>query len=900
MVDSAHMRPLLLISCSVLTCAYFLVVPQGMAASSPIEPIITTLSNGMRTIVVPKHGAPVVAVQVWVHVGSKDEDASTRGLAHIQEHMLFQGTKQYGSGTIFKTVQSVGGDMNAFTDYDETVYYITLPKEKIATALAILSSMMHEASIAPEQLKKELEVVMEEFRRDTQDPGRMLHEAVTATAFREHPYRHPVIGYKDTIEQTTVDQVRNFYTRWYVPENMTLIIVGDVDTKTLEPLISQTFEKIPSRKNPKRDIAPEPPQNDVRSVVVQGSFENASLNIAIRAPKYTEDDAPAMDVLMSILGTGQSSRLVQNVKERDHLVSNIGAAYYSVEQQFLSMIEADIESKNSVRALTAILRELERLKHAPVLEQELNRAKVQLQAAVHFKEQSYDGAAKNLGYQIIAGGRIDSEAQYLKKVATVTPLDLQEIARKYFIPKNLTVGFLYPNDDRNTLSRQRIATTVNRALKLSTKDVKSLPAHVASLTFDHSSGVTKVRMVNGLTLLVREDHSTKTFSAQALLLGGVRLETAATNGVSTFLSRMLLRGTTRLNQSDIASKLDTMAASISPFSDRNTFGLSLSSLSTYSTETLSLLHTLFTESTFPKDQIENVRSQLLDGLARKKDNPFLLSFQQLNRGVYGSHPYGLPQDGSLDVIKRLNRSDLEQFAAKNIRPRNMVIAIAGDVSTDQIIEMISSSFGAMTDSGDAAFAALPVNESAGEQKVLTSYGQYSQANIFLAFPTFALDHSDRYALAVADSILGSEGGRLFSHLRDQESLAYSVQGFIINGLKTPGFYALYLGCAPEKTDRALESLEREVQNIVKDGVTDKEVSDAVNSIAGTYVVGLQTPDAQAHLLAVSERFGLGFDDYLHFVERIRAVTKEDVHRIAKTYFDRQKATLSIVRPVEVK
>ncbi len=827
-------------------------------ANTPADgaPRLSTLDNGMRVVIEENHSAPVVAIQVWVHVGSKDETDATRGLAHIQEHMLFQGTKTYGPGTIFKTVQAAGGDFNAFTDHDQTVYHITLPKEQLATGMGILSSMMHEGTIDADLLAKELEVVMEEFRGGKQDPVRTLEQAVTGTAFGSHPYKHPVIGYQPTIQNITQKQVKDFYDNWYVPENMTLVIVGDIDPATVQKQIDQTFGNIARRDNPKRAIAPEPAQQGVRSVILKAPFENTSMEVAVRSPHYTDEDVPALDAVMSILALGDSSRLVQNVQERDRLVTSIDGGLIAQEQPYLSFIEADIDAKDGGRALFAILGELRSMKERPVSDAELARVKAQLQAALLYNRQSFNGQAHNLGFQQVIGGSIYEEQRYLNGVDDLTPQQVQAAAQKYFVPDAVTVGVLYPEQEKHMLSQARIARIVQRALGSKSGVIAkpvaqknsgvvsaqaALPkAVVADRKHDAKTGVTTVTLKNGLTLLVREDHSTATFAAQALMLGGVRSETNSTNGISAFVSQMLMRGTDTMDQGQIAQTLDSMAAHITSASDRNTLGMSLSSLSNHSRESMTLMSQLLQNSTFPDDQVEQVRSLLLNGITRKADNPFLLSFQQLNRTMYGSSSYGLNQDGSADVIGKLQRKDLQEYAAKTIVPGNIVLSVVGDVNTDAMIDLVDATFGAMPAKTFAA-PVLTAPQFAKSQTKAELTGDFEQANIFLAFPTFTLENDDRYALAVTDSILGSTAGRLFSTLRDQESLAYTVQGFIINGLGTPGFYGVYLGCDPAKTDKAIAGLEREIKKLADEGVTEREVQDAIGSITGDYVVGLQTP-----------------------------------------------------------
>jgi len=849
------------------------------------------LENDLTVLQEPIHSTPIVSLQVWVHVGSKDETDETRGLAHIQEHMLFQGTDQFPSGTIFQTIESVGGDFNAYTNIDRTVYSIILPAESIETGLSILSSMMQSALMSEEDLEKELEVVMEEFRRGEDSPGRVLQEAVFANAFTEHPYTHPVIGYQDTIAETTREEVLSFYSDWYVPENMTLVIVGDIDPAETKQLVQKTFGTLISRDNPKRDIPPEPLQQEPRAVVAHGPFQNTSLMIAFKGLPFAHADTPALDLLHMILGSGRSSRLVRSIFEQQQLVTNISAASYTPEHTGLGIISATLLEENAEAALDAILTEILLLQREFVTAQELAKAKLQLASDFVYQKEGYGGIADTHGFFHMLAGSVDKEREYVQLIESVTKEDIRSVARQYFQKEFLTVGILSPEGE-DILSQEQMLQSIDTVF--AEAETLTIDESPPERTDDTELNVTKVQFGNGMTLLVRKDESVETLAFRAVFVGGLRSESPQINGVNNLMNQLLTRGTEGSTADDIADRLEGMAAGIAGFSGRNSVGIFGRSLSSDWQDFLGFAAELLMESTYPEDQLELVRDLTLDSIERRNDSSGALAFDTFTALLFDAHPYSMHSIGTPESISTLSRDDILTHAAQYLVPHNLVLSIVGDINVDAVISQIEQTLGqwkpSHTDPIELFPPAAAFPDSAIEKRIPSNK---NQSSIILGFPGMTLDDPDRYAFDVLDKILSGAGGRLFKELRDTQSLAYSVSGIRTDGVD-PGLYGVMLACDPDKTEAAIAGLQEEIRKIREEPVGSEELQRAIDYLTGTFAIDLQTFSSQANVLGFSERYGLGYGDYASYLENVQTVTAEDVQRLAQEYFTLDQSVLVVV------
>lgn len=439
---SAH-KILSLVAAALLLHIFPLLLQQGFAA----EPREFVLTNGMKVLLVEVPKAPVATVQVWYKVGSRNEVMGRAGLSHMLEHMMFKGTAKYPKGSFSRLIRKNGGTDNAFTSQDFTAYFENLAADRVELALELEADRMQGILFDMNELKTEREVVKEERRLRTEDdPQGALVEALFAQAFLSHPYHWPVIGWFGDLDAMTLEDLQRHYDTFYSPNNATLIIVGDIKADTLLPTIKQLFEPIPRGPEPKPLTTMEPEQRGERRFLLKREAQVPFVMMGYRVPNYTSEDSYALDVLESILQRGKSSRLYQSLVYEQKSSLAVGAEYGLMQTDpGLFYFYALVSPGQKVEAVEeALNKEIKRLQADPPTEQELQRAKNQVEAARFFEQDSNFRHAMLLGQAETIGAGWRKVDQFLERIRAVTAKDVQRVARQYLIDDNRTVGSLIP------------------------------------------------------------------------------------------------------------------------------------------------------------------------------------------------------------------------------------------------------------------------------------------------------------------------------------------------------------------------------------------------------------------------------------------------------------------------
>jgi zinc protease len=409
------------------------------------------LKNGMKVIVKEDHRAPTVAHMVWYKAGSMDEQNGTTGLAHVLEHMMFKATKTMESGEFSRRVAALGGRENAFTSKDYTAYFQQVEKSRLSKVMALEADRMANLVFSKDEFVQEVRVVMEERRWRTEDqPIPLLYEALNATAFFSHPYHHPIVGWMSDLENMTVGDTKAWYGRWYVPNNATMVVAGDVDAKEVCALATRHFGSIPKR--PLNAIRPqeEAPQRGIRRVTVKAPAENPYVALAFKAPTLRDvekdNDAHALNVLAAILDGYDNARLNAKLVRTDRVANSAGAGYSNIARgPSLFLLDGTPTSKVTTEQLEKLLRaEVERIAAEGVSEEELKRVKTQLIASQVYKRDSVFGQAMEIGVMEMSGLSHTKIDRIIEKLASVTAEQVQAVAKKYFGDDQLTVATLVP------------------------------------------------------------------------------------------------------------------------------------------------------------------------------------------------------------------------------------------------------------------------------------------------------------------------------------------------------------------------------------------------------------------------------------------------------------------------
>lgn len=423
---------------------FFLLVPVfGQAAK--IEEVI--LPNGLKVILLEEHKAPVVTFQVWYKVGSRNEITGKTGLSHLLEHMMFKGTPKYGKGEFSRIVAKNGGTENAFTGNDYTAYFENFASDRIELSLELESDRMQNLIIDPKEFQLEAEVVKEERRtRTDDDPYSFLIEKLYAIAFLVHPYHAPVIGWMSDLDHLTRDDAFDYYKRYYQPNNATIVVVGDFDTKALLPKIKTAFEKIPKGPAPPKYIPPEPPQLGERRTVVKREAQLPFVFTTFHTPNYKSPDTYALTVLANILSSGKSSRLYRGLVYQQQIALDAGGHYDGLTADpELFYVYATARPQVSPEEIEeALTDEISRLQTEPVSNQELQKAKNQIEAEFILGSDSNFYRAMRIGTAETVGAGHEYVTRFVDNIRKVTAQDVLRVARKYLVEDQRSVGTLLP------------------------------------------------------------------------------------------------------------------------------------------------------------------------------------------------------------------------------------------------------------------------------------------------------------------------------------------------------------------------------------------------------------------------------------------------------------------------
>ncbi len=856
-------------------------IPLSLEAKTPPEPSGSavvfpdstarhwTLPNGLTLIVQEDHSAPVASVQVWCETGSIHEGKWLgAGLSHILEHMLFKGTEGRAPNAIAQEVQALGGYINAYTTFDRTVYYIDLPSAGVSKAVDILADAMMNSTLPEEEYVKEQEVIRREFAMGEDDPGRVSSRLQLSTAFQAHPYRVPVIGYLDVYNQLTRDDVMAYYKARYVPNNLFFVVTGAVDGEALHKQLEEYFAKYPRRALDPVYISKEPKQLGRREEHREFPTKLTRLSLGWHIPELTHPDVPALDLLSVVLGGGRSSRLYLKLREELGLVHSVNAWAYTPGDAGVFGITATLDPERREAVERAVMEVLDAVRRDGVTDAELAKAQRQTLSSQLNGLTTAKGRAADLGMNWMATRNLNFTRDYLNAVQAVKPEDLQRVVARYFTDDNLTVTSLNPTG--------------------------SLPKAESGAKEEAVAEIQKFTLSNGLRLLVREDRRLPLVSAVATFKAGVLTESEATSGLTRLAAQTLLKGTKQRSAAQIAEEIETLGGGIGAEGGQNSIGVKLSVMKPDLAKGLEILADVVIHPTFPEAAVERERAVQLAAIKAEEDQPTAVAGALLRRTLFPGHPYGLKASGTETSVKGLTREQLERFHEEYLVGANGVLAVFGDVKAEEVRALVEQQFAALP-KGKAALTEPPKAAAFTEKVEAVEPSEKQQAILMIGYRGGDIFAKDRYALDLIDTASSDLGSRFFIRIREQMGLAYFVGSRNMPGLTT-GPFTFYLGTDPAKLEKVKTEFLDEIGKLAREGLTAEELERAKAKLLGQMALRDQSSEAMAHVVALDELYGLGYDHYRTVEQAVKAVTLEEVRAVAQRLFRDQPFAVAIVRP----
>jgi zinc protease len=840
--------------------------------------LVRILENGLTVILAERHTAPVCNLQVWVRCGSLTEGKLTgAGISHYVEHMLFKGTKKRSLGQMDRDIRRAGGNHNAYTSLEQTVYHVTLPSRNLHIALDCLADAVMNSAFDAEECVKEKEVIIKEINRGRDNPGWAFYYSISQLRHQRDPRRHPVIGYRNIFEKITREQLVAYYQKHYIPNNMFVVAVGDFDAEKTFKQIGEAFKDFQRKEYLPISIPRDPPQASPRSMTVRnGLFQEARVMLSWQTVAMSSPEMYPLDMAAAVLGQGRTSRLHRRLVEKEQVALSVSASNHTPSVPGYFSISARCQEKNVEKVIALMEEELAKLISGGIEKTELQRVKSRLAASEIFQRESVRGLASSLGHDFFSTGNINFSRHYRKRMDKVQAPEVVTALKKYILP-----------------------FTRSRMVGLPAKDPTAKPVKEGGPGNKTAHGqIIHKTLPGGCRLLIYPRSADPIVAISAVFLGGLRYEDPQLSGLSNMMAKLLTRGTKKFSSEQLAEIVADSGGSLHGYGGRNSFGVSAKFLARDLELGLKLTAEVLSNPTFPKEQLEKMRVQSLAGIKRRKERLWTVNDMLLDSSLYQKHPYSQRSMGNAKSVSKIKQTDLVEFHRRFCRSANMVLCVAGDVTVNEVLKLIEKHFSQLLRPRKDLFAAPQVSSPTAITGIIRrsqGMANINQAMVMLGFRGPDLNNDDRFALQGLKVVLSGMGSRLFVELRGKQSLAYAVGCYNDFGLQTGGVI-FYIGTKPEQVPQALAAFQKEIATIRNTLVSDEELQRAKNSMLGHQIRRRQSISSIAQGLAYKELYGLQAESYFGENEKIEALTKEDLQAAAKRYLDPKNYVLAITRP----
>ena len=855
------------------------------------------LGNGLTVLICRDPSAPVVAIVTYLRAGYFDETDDVVGIAHVLEHMFFKGTERRGVGEIARETKTSGGYLNAHTIYDHTSYYTVLPAASFERGLDIQADAYANSVIDAGELARELEVIIQEARRKTDNPSALATETLFAVLHDTHRMRRWRIGHEDGLRRLDRAALMRFYRNFYRPSNTILSIAGDVDIDSALDAVDRTHGRI-ADDVVVRDPGPaETAGIGFRYRELDGDIARTQLLFGWRTPGTMDPDTPALDLLATVLGSGRASRMYRAVRERS-LASSIGVHNYTPRDLGVFVVHAENEPAKTTDAGRAIWTQLADVRDAGVGAHELERARCVLEARWIRQLETMEGQASHLAEWEALGDWTLAE-RYLERLLTSTADQVRDVARRYVQPDLGGVVVYRPRSApamaedasaMHALLDERPAAPLAPGPPRTPSPLLAVPPAAPELESE-LDGVRVYRTGAGLHLLARRKPGAPIAHLGVFILGGATEEGRNHGGLTTLLARTVIKGTTHRTATQIAEDAELLGGSIASTVGADGFGWTFSVPTRHTEAALELLADVVQHATIPEDAFETERTVALADIAMLRDDMYRFPLRLATEAAFGEHPYGASSLGTDESLRGLTVGDVRTWHRRRVLESTAVVAIVGDVDPDLVAASAGRAFIELR-TVDASSLAAP----RWPDTLVTRIEEREKAQTALAigFPGPTRLDPERYVAQLLAGVASGLGGRFFEELRDRQSLAYTVHAFP-SARRLAGAFFAYIATSPEREDTARDGLLAEFAKLTEEPVTAEELERAQRYAIGTHQIRQQGGAAVLGDIVDAWQHGTGLQELGEFEARVRGVTPEMIQEMARRYFDPGRRVEGVVR-----
>jgi zinc protease len=885
-------RPILV---SLIALAAAQLVPatsfaQGTpSADSPIPFTRHVLDNGLTLLVHEDHKAPIVAVNIWYHVGSKNEKPGKTGFAHLFEHLMFNGSENVDTD-YFEVLEPLGAtDLNGTTNMDRTNYFQNVPTSAVDLALWMESDRMGHllGAVDQERLDEQRGVVQNEKRQGENQPyGRVWEEIYASTYPAGHPYAHSVIGSMEDLDAASLDDVHEWFQTYYGPQNAVLAVAGDIDVATAISKVEKYFGDIPPGPPIARHATWIAPRTGEHRHVMQDRVPHARVYMVWNVPEYRSEDLTRLSLAGSVLSSGKTSRLYKRLVYEDQIATRVSAYASSREIGSYFVVNATVQPDVDLSVVEATLREeLERfLAEGPTAE-EMQRVKTQRRASFLRgieRVGGFGGKSDRLAQGEVYAGDAAFYLTQNERIETATSQDVQQAAQRW-----LSDG-VFVMEVRPFPELMASETGADRS---------SLPV-VGAPPVPEFPEVQRATLSNGLEVVLAERSDLPLVRMQLLVDAGFAADPATRPGLASMTANMLDEGTESRSSLEISEELALLGASIGSGANLDLNTVSLSALKENLAPSLELYVDVVQNPSFPESELERQRRQRLAGIQQEKARPMSMAMRSLPPLLYGTdHAYSQPLTGSGTAasVQAMTRQDLQGFHQTWYLPDNSTLVVAGDVTLAELMPQLEAAFGGWKQ-GNAPAKNLAIVSAPSAARVFILDKPGAPQSVVLAaqlIPPTA--NPDEVAFETMNTVLGGAFiSRINMNLREDKHWSYGASSFAWDAAGQRPF-VVYAAVQTDKTAESLQEIRNEIEAIRGPRpVTEDELTKAVDNITLSLPGSWETINSVSGSLTEIVRFGLPDDHFDTYADEIRGVSAEEASAIARQFLDPERMVWVVV------
>lgn len=857
-----------------------LLLPQLAAAApqaAPANPstsgndtMLVRLKNGLTVYIIRDSRFPLVCTRLFVGTGSANETAEQAGISHVLEHMVFKGTEKRPKGQVARDVESLGGYLNAATSFDKTWFITDMPAKHWKTGMDVVKDMAFHPSLDPAELEAEKDVIVSELKGGDDTPTRRLFEDLQVAGLAHTVYGRPIIGFEKTIRAVTADDLRAYIRTWYQPQNMMLLVAGDIDPKAVLAHAEELFGDL------KNDtILPEPAPVQLegaaggpRVEVTYGPWNKVYLGIALPAPALGDQRSIDLDVLAYALGGDGTSQFYRKYRYEKQLVDSISVGNMSLNRAGLFYMVAQLDADKVEPFWQEFTRDLAALDAGKITPDVIERARFNYEDGMDRASETLDGLTSwKATVQFELGGP-QGEANVRHALAAVDSARLRQAQDLWLRSDQVRVRVLAPEkaklpDLDAILQRNWPAPAVER--------------QKAAAAAEKVGKREIVDLGQGRTVILQPDRTIPYVSLEILRPGGNALLKPADQGLAQLTAATLTDGCGTRDLDAMERFVAERAASLSASAGVQSFTVSLTGPARFNADYFALLGDLLHKPTFAEKDVRRQADTLKAALVRRQDNPMSFMGSKINGFLFpGGQPYGFDGLGTAENQDRFGPGDVQAFwKQQNAQP--WILSVAGDFDREKVL-----AFARSLPVPTAPAVDVPQPIWGADKRLPLSLPGRQQAHLLLAFHAVPLDHPDAPALMLLESVLSGQSGLLFNKLRDEQGLGYTVTAFY-RSLPEAGFMAFYIGTTPRNLDVARQGFSGIIKDIKTDLLPAELLAKGLNRMEGSYYRGRQSLGARADEAASERLLGQPQDFQKRLLEKAAKVTPEQLREVARKY-----------------